>query len=137
VREQRASHPLDDLKPVATLDEVRELEGAVEDVYTDELLLRWIVELVTVTRELDEVALGASVRPASRSNARRGRERYDGRDYVTQTSSYFTPVSPIASSSRRHSSPTTASAAATPRFSGSESSSSNGYHVRNRPRSAS
>ncbi len=62
VREQRAGHPLDNLQPVATLEDVRELERAVEDVYTDELILRWIVELVAATRALDEVALGASVR---------------------------------------------------------------------------
>jgi MoxR-like ATPase len=95
VREQRASHPLDDLKPVATLDEVRELEGAVEDVYTDELLLRWIVELVTVTRELDEVALGASVRASlALERTARAWALLDGRDYVTpeDVEFLFTPV---------------------------------------------
>ena len=62
VREQRAQHPLDELEPVVSVDEVRELEAAIEDIYTDELLLRWIVELVTVTRDIEQVALGASVR---------------------------------------------------------------------------
>src|SRR3954463_2451502 len=61
VREQRAHHPLADLRPVVSLDEVRALEHAVEDIYTDDLVLRWIVELVAATRELEEVALGASV----------------------------------------------------------------------------
>jgi MoxR-like ATPase len=95
VREQRAGHPLDDLKPVATLAEIRELEGAVEDVYTDELLLRWIVELVTVTRELDEVALGASVRASlALERTARAWALLDGRDYVTpeDVELLFTPV---------------------------------------------
>ena len=38
------------------------LRDAVDDVYVDPLLQRWIVELVRATRELDEVAVGASVR---------------------------------------------------------------------------
>ena len=95
VREQRAGHPLDDLKPVASLDEVRELEGAVEDVYTDELLLRWIVELVTATRELEEVALGASVRASlALERTARAWALLDGRDYVTpeDVELLFTPV---------------------------------------------
>ena len=62
MREQRARHPLADLGPVVSLDEIRELERAVEDVYTDELLLRWIVELVPRDPRPRAVALGASVR---------------------------------------------------------------------------
>src|SRR5207253_7975882 len=38
VREQRAHHPLEDLHPVVALDDVRALEKAVEDVYTDDLV---------------------------------------------------------------------------------------------------
>ena len=88
VREQRAGHPLDDLKPGRPLDEVRELEGAVEDVYTDELLLRWIVELVTATRELEEVALGASVRASlALERTARAWALLHGRDYVTPRTS--------------------------------------------------
>jgi MoxR-like ATPase len=83
VREQRAHHPLDDLKAVVSLDEIRELEGAVEDVYTDELLLRWIVELVTVTRHLEPVALGASVRASlALERTARAWALLQGRDYV-------------------------------------------------------
>ena len=84
VREQRAHHPLDDLTPVVTLDEVRGLERAVEDVYTDDLVLRWIVELVAATRELDEVALGASVRASlALERTARAWSLLQGRDYVT------------------------------------------------------
>jgi MoxR-like ATPase len=84
VREQRAGHPLDDLRPVASLEDVRELERAVEDVYTDELLLRWVVELVAATRDLEEVALGASVRASlALERTARAWALIEGRDYVT------------------------------------------------------
>jgi MoxR-like ATPase len=95
VREQRAGHPLDDLEPVATLEDVRELEHAVEDVYTDELILRWIVQLVAATRELEEVALGASVRASlALERTARAWALIDGREFVTpeDVELLFTPV---------------------------------------------
>ena len=83
VREQRQHHPLDDLRPVVTLDDVRELQSAIEKVYTDELILRWIVELVQASRELDQVSVGASVR-ASLALERMARAwaLLHGREYV-------------------------------------------------------
>ena len=68
VREQREHHPLDDLRPVVAVAEVRELQHAIEDVYTDDLILRWIVELVQASRELDR-------RRARRVRAREPRAR--------------------------------------------------------------
>jgi MoxR-like ATPase len=62
VAEQRYGHPLADLEPVIDLADVRELRRAVQDVYVDELLQRWIVDLVRATRADDEVAVGCSVR---------------------------------------------------------------------------
>ena len=62
VRRQRHGHPLDGLGPVLGADDLDALRQAVEDVYVDDLLLRWIVELVRATREVDGVATGASVR---------------------------------------------------------------------------
>jgi MoxR-like ATPase len=59
---QRHGHPLDLLEPVVTADEVQAIRSAVEDVYVDEILLRWIVELVRATRVVEGVATGASVR---------------------------------------------------------------------------
>jgi MoxR-like ATPase len=59
---QRHGHPLDELAPVVTADDVRALERAVEDIYVDDLILRWIVELVRATRRVEGVANGASVR---------------------------------------------------------------------------
>src|SRR5262249_40673658 len=59
---QRHGHPLARLEPQVDADDVETLRVAVEDVYVDELILRWIVDLVRATREVEGVATGASVR---------------------------------------------------------------------------
>ncbi len=59
---QRHGHPLATLGPVVSGDDVRGLHRAVENVYTDDLILRWTVELVRATRVVEGVAVGASVR---------------------------------------------------------------------------
>jgi MoxR-like ATPase len=95
VREQRDHHPLDDLKPVVTVDEVRELQHAIEDVYTDEIILRWIVELVQASRELDQVAVGASVRASlALERTARAWALLHGREYVMpeDVETLFLPV---------------------------------------------
>ena len=60
--DQLHGHPLRKLRPVVELDELDVLFTAVEDVYVDPLLKRWIVDLVRATRDLDIVQVGASVR---------------------------------------------------------------------------
>jgi MoxR-like ATPase len=95
VREQRGHHPLADLEPVVTLDDVRLLEQALEDVYTDDLLLRWIVELVAATRTLPDVALGASVRASlALEQMARAWALLHGRDFATpdDVETLFLPV---------------------------------------------
>jgi MoxR-like ATPase len=62
IRDQRGGHPLDRLRPVLTTSELARLQAAVDDVYLDPLLERWIVELVRATRAIAEVTIGASVR---------------------------------------------------------------------------
>src|SRR5437879_1370529 len=46
VEEQRHGHPLRLLRPVVGVEEVQALSEAVIDVYIDDLLKRWIVDLV-------------------------------------------------------------------------------------------
>jgi MoxR-like ATPase len=84
VREQRRHHPLNDLGAVVSLADVHSLETALEDVYADDLILRWIIELVGATRTAEIVALGASVR-ASLALERMARAwaLIQGREYVT------------------------------------------------------
>ena len=62
IRDQRDGHPLGRLRPVITGAEIDLLQEAVREVYIDDILQRWIVDLVRATRTLDSVAVGASVR---------------------------------------------------------------------------
>jgi MoxR-like ATPase len=62
VLEQRHGHPLTRLEAVVSLEEIESVQTAAEDVYVDQLLARWIVDLVRATRQIDGVAAGASVR---------------------------------------------------------------------------
>jgi MoxR-like ATPase len=96
VREQRAGrHPLWELTPVVSIDDVRALRAAVEDVYADELVEEWIVELTRVTRELDIVSIGASVRGSlALERTTRAWALLHGRDFVTpeDVETLFLPV---------------------------------------------
>jgi MoxR-like ATPase len=83
VRDQRHGHPLGDLGPVVSLDEVEELHHASEEVYVDELIQRWVIDVVRATRELDTVAIGASVRGSlALERAARAWALLHDRDYV-------------------------------------------------------
>ena len=95
VRDQRHGHPLGDLEPVVDVHDVNDLQGATEGVYVDDLLQRWIIDLVRATRELDIVAIGASVRGSlALERAARGWALLSGRDYVApeDIESLFLPV---------------------------------------------
>ena len=84
VRDQRHGHPLGDLGPVVSLEEVELLHHRSEEVYVDELIQRWIIELVRSTRELETVAIGASVRGSlALERAARAWALLHDRDYVT------------------------------------------------------
>ncbi len=55
-------HPIDDLGTVATAAEVLACQQAVREVYVDERLRRYILEIVQGTREHEDVLLGGSPR---------------------------------------------------------------------------
>jgi MoxR-like ATPase len=83
LEEQRFQHPLARLRPAVTLEDVLELRSAVRHVYVDEILRRWIVDLVRATRDLDGVAMGASVRGSlALERAGRAWALLQGRDFV-------------------------------------------------------
>jgi MoxR-like ATPase len=83
VRDQRHGHPLGNLETVVALEEVRALQDATEEVYVDDLLQRWVIDLVRATRELDIVAIGASVRGSlALERAARGWALLSDRDFV-------------------------------------------------------
>jgi MoxR-like ATPase len=80
---QRHGHPIERLKPVVGAEELGALQRAVEDVYVDELVLRWTVQLARATREVDGVAIGASVRGSlTLERTARAWALLDGRGYV-------------------------------------------------------
>jgi MoxR-like ATPase len=84
VEEQRGGHPIAHLGSVVDLDDVRALRLAAQDVYVDELLRRWIVQLVRATRELESVTIGSSVRGTlALESAVRAWALLHGRDYAT------------------------------------------------------
>jgi MoxR-like ATPase len=77
------------LREALTLDELRELQRAVFDVYVDPSLISYAVHLATATRRpgpehAEHIAFGASPRgPISMSQAARALALIRGRDYVT------------------------------------------------------
>ena len=88
-------HPLGRLDTVVGVEEVIELQDAVNDVYIDELIQQWVVDLVRATRELDIVAIGSSVRGSlALERVVRAWALFDERDYVTpeDVERLFVPV---------------------------------------------
>ena len=80
---QRHGHPIERLQPVVGADELDALQRAVEDVYVDELVLRWMVQLARATREVEGVAIGTSVRGSlTLERTARARALLEGRGYV-------------------------------------------------------
>ena len=80
---QRHGHPIERIEPVVSADELRALQRAVEEVYVDELMLRWTVQLVRATREVEGVAIGASVRGSlTLERSARAWALLEGRGYV-------------------------------------------------------
>jgi MoxR-like ATPase len=95
VEEQLRQHPLERLRPVVSLDEVGMLKRAVQNVYIDPVIRRWVIRLVRATREAEGVGIGASVRGSlALERAARAWALLDERDYVTplDVESLFLPV---------------------------------------------
>jgi MoxR-like ATPase len=93
--DQLHGHPLRKLRPAVKLEELDLLFAAVEDVYVDPLLKRWIVDLVRATRDLDLVQVGASVRGSlALERASRAWALLHGRHYATpdDVEGLFEPV---------------------------------------------
>ena len=83
VRDQLHGHPLGELETAIAVEDVVALQEATTAVYVDDLLQRWIIDLVRVTRELDIVSIGASVRGSlALERAARGWALLSGRDFV-------------------------------------------------------
>ena len=80
---QRKVHPLDRLSQVSSAEEVLSAQDQVQEIYVDDLIKRYIVDLVTATRDHPDIYLGASPR-GSIALFRTGQARaaITGRDFV-------------------------------------------------------
>jgi MoxR-like ATPase len=95
VQDQRGGHPLERLRPVVSIRDVLELQEAIDDVYVDPIVQRWIVALIRATRQVEFVALGASVRGSlALERAARAWALVHGRDHAEpeDVEALFTPV---------------------------------------------
>ena len=62
IERQEQTHPIDSLEPVASPEEVVNMQEAAKQVYVDRLVRHYIVTLTEATRSHRDVALGASPR---------------------------------------------------------------------------
>ncbi|HUZ08256.1 MAG TPA: MoxR family ATPase [Candidatus Paceibacterota bacterium] len=81
---QQHNHPIDELKPAATLADVIALKRAVENIRISEELKRYAVDLVSATRAAAGVQLGASPRASiALMKTAQAMALFDGADFVT------------------------------------------------------
>ncbi len=80
---QAERHPILDLEQVLSVEELREAQQAVREIYVDDLVKEYIVDLVTTTRDHPDIYLGASPRGSlSLFSVSRAWAAMDGRTYV-------------------------------------------------------
>jgi MoxR-like ATPase len=83
LQRQMVRHPIDDLGPVTSASELQQLQLAVRSIRVDPQLQRYIVHIVSLTREHPDVYLGASPRGSlALMRAAQARSMLLGRDYV-------------------------------------------------------
>jgi len=80
---QREHHPLEDIGQVVTADELMAAQAAVKQVYVDDLIKEYIVDLAIASRRHPDVYLGVSPRGSlALFKAARARAALEGRSYV-------------------------------------------------------
>ena len=80
---QANHHPIHDLDQVVSLEELLAAQSAIREVYVDDLVKAYIVDLVTMTRDHPDIYLGASPRGSlALFLASRAWAALEGRDYV-------------------------------------------------------
>jgi MoxR-like ATPase len=83
LQRQMVRHPIDDLGAVTTAGELQQLQLAVRSIHVDPQLQRYIVHIVSLTRDHPDVYLGASPRGSlALMRAAQARSMLVGRDYV-------------------------------------------------------
>ncbi len=80
---QQHKHPIDDLGQVVSVDELLTVQQAVKEIYMDNLVKEYVVDIVRETREHPDVYLGSSSRGAlAIYRLAQARAAMFGRDYV-------------------------------------------------------
>jgi MoxR-like ATPase len=83
LEQQRFGHPLEGLEAAVSLEDIHELRSSAQHVYVDEVIHRWLVELVRSTRDHESVVIGSSVRGSlALERAARAWALLDGRGFV-------------------------------------------------------
>jgi MoxR-like ATPase len=81
--EQKRTHPLEDIGEVASVEELRQMQLGVREIYVDPAISDYIVRLINATRTHPDVYLGASPRGSlSLYRAGQAYAALNGRDYV-------------------------------------------------------
>ncbi len=80
---QREHHPLEDIGQVVSAEELMTAQAAVKQVYVDDLIKEYIVDLANVSRRHPDVYLGVSPRGSlALFKAARAHAALEGRSYV-------------------------------------------------------
>ncbi len=80
---QRLAHPIDNLRSVATAEDITNLQAAARDIFVDDLIRQYIVSIVEATRSQTDIALGSSPRGSiGLFRASQALALIRGRDYV-------------------------------------------------------
>lgn len=83
IRAQQQRHPIDDLQPVLTTEDVARLQRAVRAVRIDDAVLDYALALVRETRASKHLAVGGSPRASiALTRAAQAHALLQGRDYV-------------------------------------------------------
>ena len=83
LRRFKESNPIRDVRPVLTGDDIIELQNSVKQVYVDESIDGYIVDIINATRHSDDLQLGASPRGSlALFRASQARAIMRGRGYV-------------------------------------------------------
>ena len=81
--EQKRLHPIESVQQVLPLNELRQMQVGVKEIYVDQGVANYIVRLVGATREHADVYLGASPRGSLHLyKAAQAMAAINGRDYV-------------------------------------------------------
>jgi len=93
LEDQRTQHPLETIGQVVSVEELLTAQAEVREIYVDDLIKSYIVDIVNQTRRHDDVYLGASPRGSlTLYRGAQARAALEGRNYVIPDDvKYLTP----------------------------------------------